>query len=374
MNLPVWERGDAPVFAPLDGDVDADVCVIGLGGSGLSCITALLDYGKHVAGIDSLRLAGGAAGRNGGFLLAGLPEFYHRAVAMHGRERSREIYRCTIGEIERIAAETPEAVNLCGSLRIAADADELVDCDAELAALAADRFSCERYRGVEGQGLVIHGDGVFDPLRRCRILADRVVAAGALLFEQTRAREIVPGRVTTSNGVVHCRSVVVAVDGGLESLLPELRPVVRTARLQMLSTEPVTERRFTRPVYRRWGYDYWQQLDDGRIALGGARDLDMEAEWTTDHEPTETIQRELDRILHDDLGVKANVERRWAASVGYSASGLPVASEVRPGVFAIGGYSGTGNVLGALLGRGVAEKIATRSSRVLQIVGSDRPG
>jgi glycine/D-amino acid oxidase-like deaminating enzyme len=46
--------------------------------------------------------------------------------------------------------------------------------------------------------------------------------------------------------------------------------------------------------------------------------------------------------------------RRWAALVGYSDSGLPVLEEVRPGVWACGAYSGTGNVLGALCGRAAA--------------------
>lgn len=69
---------------------------------------------------------------------------------------------------------------------------------------------------------------------------------------------------------MHCQKVLVAVDGRLECLLPELKGRVRTARLQMLATAPVAMR-YTRPVYRRWGYDYWQQLPDGRIALGDAR-------------------------------------------------------------------------------------------------------
>jgi gamma-glutamylputrescine oxidase len=52
--------------------------------------------------------------------------------------------------------------------------------------------------------------------------------------------------------------VVVAVDGCLEDLMPELKGRVRTARLQMLATAPAPEVKFTLPVYRRYGYDYWQ--------------------------------------------------------------------------------------------------------------------
>lgn len=85
----------------------------------------------------------------------------------------------------------------------------------------------------------------------------------------------------------------------------------------------------------------------------GMRDAGGEAEWTTQAEPTEDVQQRLEALLRQ-LDIGAPVTHRWAASVGYTSSGLPVAEEVRPGVWAVGAYSGTGNVLGALLGREVA--------------------
>jgi len=59
------------------------------------------------------------------------------------------------------------------------------------------------------------------------------------------------------------------------------------------------------------------------------------------------------------------VTHRWAGAVGYSANGLPVVDEVRSGVWAMGGYSGTGNILGALCGRGVAQLAVTGRSELL---------
>jgi gamma-glutamylputrescine oxidase len=111
---------------------------------------------------------------------------------------------------------------------------------------------------------------------------------------------------------------------------------------------------FVHPVYARWGYDYWQQRPDGSIALGGARDVAEEEEWTTEAVPTDVIQRALEQRLRESLGVQAPITHRWAATVGYTANALPVIAEVRPDVWAIGGYCGTGNVVGSLLGRGLA--------------------
>ena len=65
--------------------------------------------------------------------------------------------------------------------------------------------------------------------------------------------------------------------------------------------------------------------------------------------------------LREHLRVSAPITHRWAASVGYTDTGLPIIHEVRPNVWALGGYNGTGNVVGALCGRAIAEHLAGRS-------------
>jgi gamma-glutamylputrescine oxidase len=351
---PVWDVGPAPDLPRLDGEVEVEVCVVGLGGSGLACVRELVRLGASVAGVEAGRIGGGAAGRNGGFLLAGLAPFYHEAVTRYGRESARALYQLTLDELDRIEQETPDVISRTGSLRIADSEEELADCTCQLEAMVADDLPAEWYEGPEGNGILIHGDGTFQPLARCRTLATLAHTDGALLYERSPVTRIDAAGVHTERGVVRARHVVVAVDGCLERLLPELVGRVRTARLQMLATEPTTEIRLTRPVYARWGYDYWQQRPDGAVALGGARDVAGDSEWTTNATPTDVVQAALERRLRLGLGVQAPISHRWAASVAYTASGLPVVSEVRPKVWAVGGYSGTGNVIGTLLGRGIA--------------------
>lgn len=361
-NIPVWASTDPDParqrsFPCLTNDADADVCVIGLGGSGLAAITELLRAGvdgSRVIGIDASRVGAGAAGRNGGFLLAGTAPFYHDAVRMFGRERARRLYELTIAQIDEMAVETPDAVRRTGSLRIAASEDERLDCTAHLEALRADHFPVESYSGPEGVGLLIPTDCAFDPLRRVRTLACRVAAAGVQLFECTPVAAVERGAVITDAATVRCHRVIVAVDGKLGAILPELRPRIRDVRLQMLATAPTTEISVPRPVYARWGYDYWQQLGDGRLVIGGFRDQGGDEEWTTDSSPSPNVQGLLERFVRDELRVQAPITHRWAASVSYSDNELPLFAEPRPGVFAAGAYSGTGNVMGALCGRAAA--------------------
>lgn len=374
-NIPVWDDHPGLDLPRLETTVEADVCVVGLGGSGLACVHELLDLGVRVVGIDAGPVAGGAAGRNGGFLLAGTYHFYHDAVERYGRERALRIYRLTMEGIDRMAAETPEAVRRVGSLRVASSPEEEDDCRAQLDAMRADELPAVPYEGPEGRGLRIPTDGAFNPLLRCRLLARRALARGARLFERSPALSISGTGVETDRGGIRCGSVVVAVDGKLEAVLPELAGRVRTARLQMLATAPTDEVRVPRPVYARWGFEYWQQLPDGRIALGGFRDRAEAEEWTDAAEPSARVQTLLDEFLREGIGVRAPVTHRWAASVGFTPDGLPVLEEVRPGVIAAGGYSGTGNVIGMLCGRAAAQIVVRGASEVAQVLrgGAPRP-
>ncbi len=362
VNRPVWDDGNWAGLPRLERDLGADVCVVGLGGSGLAAILELLRLGKKVVALDAGRVAGGAAGRNGGFLLAGTAAFHHDAVAALGPERARALYQLTRDELTRMLGETPEAVRRGGSLRIALSEEELEDCQKQLEAMRRDGLPVEPYTGPEGEGLLFPEDAAFNPLARCRTLARWAVEKGAELFERSPAVHIGGNEVRTPSGRVRCESVIVAVDGRLEQLLPELGDKVRTARLQMLATAPTDELRVPRPVYLRYGYEYYQQTPEGRIALGGFRDRGGPLEWTENAEPDEEVQERLERFLREHLGVQAPITHRWAASVGYTSGILPVFEEVRENVWALGGYNGTGNVIGAILGRGAAQLVATGSS------------
>jgi glycine/D-amino acid oxidase-like deaminating enzyme len=66
-------------------DAECDVCVIGLGCSGLTALIALREQGLSCIGIDKETVGAGAAGNNGGFLLAGVDECYHLDCARNGR-------------------------------------------------------------------------------------------------------------------------------------------------------------------------------------------------------------------------------------------------------------------------------------------------
>lgn len=346
----------APTLRAPDDGTRADLVVVGLGASGLAACRHAAARGADVVGLDAHGLAAGAAGRNGGFLLVGGARFHHDAVAAWGRRTAVALHRASVAELERtladLEAHAPHAlVSREGSLRIAHDPAEADDVTAQLAAMRADGLAVEPYDGPEGVGLVLPRDAACNPVARARHLATAALRAGARLHAPAEVADLGADGVTlASGGRVAAARVVVAVDGGLERLLPELAGRVRTTRLQMCATAPDAEVRLSRPIYRRWGYDYVQQAPGGEVLIGGGRDVGGDDEWDAPPVPTTVVQDHLDRELAR-LGVTAPVTHRWAARAAFTDDRLPVLAEVRPSVVVAGAYSGHGNLLGTLAAR-----------------------
>ncbi|MDQ1721063.1 MAG: gamma-glutamylputrescine oxidase, partial [Pseudonocardiales bacterium] len=234
-----WDADPAvagwPGLPGLRGDLRADVCVVGLGGSGLAAVGQVLRRRLSVVGLDAGRVAAGAAGRNGGFLLGGPAVGVHRAAAGWGLAAALELYRQTLAEIAELGRLLgPEVVRQVGSLRIAGlpgdpadeleEADrhaELADCEEQYEVLRRHGIAVRHYDGELGAGLFLPDDAAMNPARRALGLATRY-SGQARLFENSPVTGIAAGRVQTPGGVVSAGLVVVAVDGRLEVLLPEL--------------------------------------------------------------------------------------------------------------------------------------------------------
>ncbi len=352
-----WEIPIAPL-PPLQGDIEADVCVIGLGGSGLAAIRRLQrNRVSRIVGIDAVGVGAGAAGSNGGLLLGGTALFHHHARARWGPTFAADLYRMTTDRIRRLAREIPQWVDGIGSVRLSASREEEEDLEEHYQAMQADSLPVSRWEQGGQSGLFLPDDAVFHPAWRCAELAERAWTDGAWLYGRTRVIGLDGVTVRTERGVVRAQQVLICVDGLLHQVMPQLASRVQPVRLQMLSTAPISPITGHPAIYSRNGMDYWQQRPDGRLFLGGHRDAGDEEEGQEDPQCTAVVQSALTRTL-DGLVGRAEVERQWAAIVGYTTDYLPIVEEASPGVWVAGGYCGTGNVVGTLAGEAIADAVS----------------
>jgi glycine/D-amino acid oxidase-like deaminating enzyme len=203
------------------------------------------------------------------------------------------------------------------------------------------------------------------PGRFVRRLAAQAAAAGVAFREHHRIASL---------DELDTEQIVIATDGSGRGLLPELDDAIWPARGQVITTEPLSERLFECPHYARHGFDYWQQLTDGRIVLGGFRDFSILTEMTDDETTTEPIQEALDAFLVELLGYMPNVTHRWAGIFGLTQDLLPLVGRVpgHEGTWIAAGYSGHGNVLGLMCGELAASALLGDGDDLLELFSPAR--
>jgi gamma-glutamylputrescine oxidase len=321
---------------------------------------------------EAREVAGGASGRNGGFALRGLAAAYDSARAELGSETAAALWRLTERTLERMESLAGDALRRTGSLRLAATGDEAKLLRAEYDALVDDKFDAEWLDTLEPPlgdefacALVHPRDGVLHPARWVRRLAARAVDAGA----EIRERE----PVASLDGL-DVDQVVVATDGYTHGLLPALDAAVRPTRGQVIATEPLPQLVYARPHYTYDGFRYWHQTHEGRLVLGGFRDLALAEETTREETTTDVIQTALESFARELIGRESVVTHRWAGIFGTTEDRLPLVGRM-PGtdnVWVSAGYSGHGNVLGFACGDAVAKAILGEPVPELEVFDAAR--
>ena len=393
-NVSFWwtQLGMPAQRAPLPGDLDADVAIVGAGYTGLwaAYYLKILQPDLRVVVLEE-RFAGfGASGRNGGWLTNSVTGGRER----YGRQGGAALQRAlneTVDEVIAVAAREGIDADIVkgGELEVARSAAQLARLRAYAAAEAEwphtdvevldAAATADRIRIADAVGALWHPHCArIHPVKLVRGLAEAVERQGVTIHEGTRVIEIVAGRAITARGTVRAPHVLRATEGFTANLRGEHRTWL-PMNSSMIATAPLPA-----DAWQRIGWEgretlgdmahvymYAQRTADDRIAFGGRGvpyrygsrvDADGATQERTITALTDLLRRFFPAaadvpIDHAWAGV-LGVPRDWAATVGLDR---------RTGLGWAGGYVGTGVTATNLAGRTLADLVLGRDTDLVHL-------
>jgi glycine/D-amino acid oxidase-like deaminating enzyme len=383
---------------PLEGDRDADVCIVGAGFTGLWTAYYLKQAQPdlEIVVIEREFAGFGASGRNGGWVSdhsAGSREVMAKS---HGRDAvlalQREM-RKTVDEVLAVCAREGIAADLVksGKLIVARNSAQDARLDAFVAYARDWGDSPEDVALLQAGELEkrIHIAGarraVFSPhaarAQAARLVTGLAAAAerlGVKIFEGTAVKSLHPRVVTTTYGQVRARSVLACLEG-YNAQLEGHRRLVLPLNSAMVVTTPLSNAQWHEIG---WGGNelvsdgahsgvYVQRTSDGRIALGG-RGVPYRFGSRTDKDgetQQETI-KQLIEALHSifPAAAGADIDHAWCGVLGVHRDWIPrVTYDRTTGLGSAGGYVGSGVAGSNLAGRVLRDLVVEKQSELTRL-------
>ena len=375
-------RRDAPLPA-LEGDVEADVCVVGAGLSGCSTAMHLAERGFRVVVLEAERIGYGASGRSGGQIIPGWAGGMDKIAAQLGKADAKRIWDYSIEGIELtrdlIARNQIDCELAWGHMHVALKPRqrlELLDMQRE----QVEDFGYDKLRFMEREeteswiaskryvaGLHDSGAGHLHPLRYTIGVGKAAIAAGASIFEKSAVTDIRYGRtvtVKTAKGSVRAKFVALCANVGHVELSDRLASKLIGVASYIVATKPLGEPR-ARALLRdniavadlNWIIDYYRLSGDHRLLFGGRVSYSG-----LDPLGTERATRQRMLNVFPQLA-DTEIDYAWGGMIDITMSRLPNFGRLEPNAYFLQGYSGHGMVATTIAGRILAEAIAGQAER-----------
>ncbi|MEH6670946.1 NAD(P)/FAD-dependent oxidoreductase [Halopseudomonas sp.] len=380
---PSWYRATTNIdlsCPPLAGAVDADVCIVGGGYTGVNTAIELAERGLSVVLLEASQIGWGASGRNGGQLIRGVGHGLEQFSNVIGEQGVRDLKLMGLEAVQLVRQRVEQYAIDCnlvwGYCDLANKPRHLEDFRADMEELRALGYQAEmRIIPAEDIGEVVNSDfyvgGMTDMgsghLHPLNLLLGEAAAAqrlGVRLHEQSRVTRIEHGakvKVHTAGGTVTAGQLVLAGNAYLGDLQPQLSGKVLPAGSYVIATEPLGEE-LARSLIpqnmalcdQRVALDYYRLSADNRLIFGGAchysgRDPKDIAAY---------MRPKMLRVFPHLANVK--IDYQWGGMIGIGANRLPQVGKLadHPNVFYAQAYAGHGinatHLAAKLLGEAVS--------------------
>jgi gamma-glutamylputrescine oxidase len=357
----------------LRDNITADACVVGAGFAGLTTALELAKRGKSVVLLEAGRVAGGASGRNGGFVSNGFALGINDVAKHVGQQEARALYdlsRMGTDYVRQTIAAHDSQVKCGDGLRVCVRYDDKGGLHAHGRALQSEFAEDVLLSSVEETRSLLDTKRYYTsiafptafhihPLRYGLLLLRLCLEAGVKVYEHTRVSQVDAlsdgVRVQSGDGQVKAQHVVYCVSALDRSLHKPTGRAVLPVSTYVAVTEPLQQsviRTHEAIADTRRAGDYYRLIEGNRILWGGRI-------TTRVSEP----QRLAEAMRGDMLSTfpklgQPKIDFAWAGIMAYALHKMPLIGRDHHGHWFATGFGGHGlnttAMAGVLLARAIA--------------------
>lgn len=383
---PSWYAATATplsVQPALQGRIDADVCILGAGYTGLTAALELAEAGYKVVVLEAERIGWGASGRNGGQAIAGFGCGETKLEALVGFDDARKMFDLSREGLQWLRGRIRKHAIECDWRDGHATVPIKPRQQREVMTAVEDfntrygypvewwdreklrtQLASDRYLGA----LYDPNSGHLHPLQYALGLARAAMAAGVRIFEHSRVTQLSRGTkpvFKTYAGEVHCDFAILAGNALVHGIAPELDAKIMPVGTYIGATVPLGEERASALIHNdmavadtNWALDYFRRSRDHRLLFGGR------ASYSTLPPPNlrGTMTRRMRRVFPQLADVE--IEYVWGGYIDISLNRAPHFGRLTPNVYFAQGFSGHGVIATGLAGKLISEAIRGQSERL----------
>lgn len=376
----------------LEGEHQADICIIGAGYTGLSSALHLADRGYKVAVIEAETVGFGASGRNGGHVGIGQRQDQMYLEKHFGQEIASTLWAMSLEAVDNVKSLIEKYKIKCdlkhGNIYFAHREKLNRELQEEVSFLHK-RYGFDQYEYLPKEKLseVIDSDvyhsAIVDraskhlhPLNFALGLANAAIKAGVSIYERSAVlsyQDIQSGHdsksdtkliIKTAKGQVIAKELILACNGYIKKLEPKINGYIMPINNFMLATEPLSDELAAQlspldasMADSRFVINYWKLSGDKRLLFGGGENY--RRGFPSD------IKRFVSKYMlqvYPQLA-QTKIDYGWGGTLAITLNRLPHFGRLQHNIWYMQGYSGHGVPTSTFAGKLIAEAISGKFER-----------